>query len=85
MGVTAMMLTLSVFYTIPRCDLKLFFLLPSSVRGCFNNDGNPHRVISDGDSASLASGDGTNNERMRLQPAASGPKYTQQVDDKGVR
>lgn len=66
------MTILTVFYNIPRCDFKLFFLLrPVDCLGRLNGGGG-------GSGNNPANGDP---ERIRLQSAGAGPKYTQHLDD----
>ncbi len=76
LGVTAMMLLLSVFYNIPRCDFNIFFRLRPN-GGCCGLNGS-------GDGGGTTTGAGGDPERIRLQPSTSrageGPKYTQQLD-----
>ncbi len=89
-GVTAMMLTLTVFYNIPRCDLQMLFLLRPALgaaTNCFRSgdDGGG----GSGETGHIGTGNGRGNanatdpERIRLQSAAGagGPKYTQQIDE----
>lgn len=84
-GVTAMMVTLSVFYNIPRCDFKLFFLLrPDQCCGGMNGGAAiPGSTISYSASAATGNASNANPERIRLHTAGarSGPKYTQHLDD----
>lgn len=81
-GVTAMMLTLTVFYSIPEFDISNFFLM-----SCSSNRMTEEGALSSGGNGGLgnASVGGHKNgdpERIRLNIAgSSGPKYTQQVDD----
>ena len=73
-GVTAMMLTLSVFYSIPEFDVSTLFLLScgSGVNGNLGNGGNLPTIRP-------ASGTG-NPERIHLQ-ASGGTRYSQQINE----
>ena len=75
-----MMLILSVFYSLPHCNFSLFFLLRPCGAGGSSGDG------VDGPDNN-GSRPGLDPERIRLQTAgaASGPRYTQQLDDPDVR
>ena len=77
-GVTAMMVTLSVFYNIPRCDFKLFFLLRPDQ--CMNGGAT---ISGSANSVAVGRSSNADPERIRLQTAGtrSGPKYTQHLDD----
>ena len=77
-GVTAMMVTLSVFYNIPRCDFKLFFLLRPDQ--CMNGGA---AIAGSMNSVAMGRASNADPERIRLQTAGanSGPKYTQHLDD----
>lgn len=81
-GVTAMMVTLSVFYNIPRCDFKLFFLLRSD-QCCGGMNGGAAIAGSMNSVAGMGRASNADPERIRLQTAGarSGPKYTQHLDD----
>lgn len=64
-----MMLTLSVFYNIPKCDLKIFFLLrPDGCFGRSNGLTDPERMRLQPANSSGGAGGG-------------GPKYTQHLED----
>ena len=73
-----MMLTLSVFYSIPEFDISTLFLLScgSGVNGNLGNGGNLPTVRASGGNNP---GDP---ERIHLQTTA-GPRYMQQFDDTG--
>ena len=79
LGVTAMMLTLSVFYSIPEFDISTLFLLScgSGVNGNLGNDGNLPTVR-----APSGSNPG-DPERIHLQ-TAPGPRYMQHIDEGGA-
>lgn len=83
-GVTAMMVTLSVFYNIPSCDFKLFFLLRSSpLGGCLSPPGVENQgSLRSGAVQSSAGGQYQDPERILLQSKGGqkGPKYTQHLD-----
>jgi len=75
-GVTAMMLTLSVFYSIPEFDISTLFLLScgSGVNGNLGNGGNLPTIRAAG-ASSLG-----DPERIHLQ-ASGGNRYTQQINE----
>ena len=89
-----MMVTLSVFYNIPSCDFKLFFLLRSSpLGGCLSppgvgNQGSLHSARGNSSSAAAGSTSGQyqDPEKIRLQSkgGSKGPKYTQHLDEPEV-
>ena len=72
------MVTLSVFYNIPRCDFKLFFLLRPDQ--CMNGGAT---ISGSANSVAVGRSSNADPERIRLQTAGtrSGPKYTQHLDD----
>ena len=78
-----MMVTLSVFYNIPRCDFKLFFLLRSDQCCGGMNGGAAISGSMNSVAMGRASSSNADPERIRLQTAGarSGPKYTQHLDD----
>ncbi len=95
-GVTAMMLTLAVFYSIPSCDLQLLFHLPQGAADCLKgaSNGVTSAVASSSAHAQSSSTPGQSSssggarragdpERIRLQTAGGGrgPRYTQQLDE----
>eukprot|EP00095_Tigriopus_kingsejongensis_P009022 maker-scaffold674_size113878-snap-gene-0.21 protein:Tk09022 transcript:maker-scaffold674_size113878-snap-gene-0.21-mRNA-1 annotation:"hypothetical protein DAPPUDRAFT_218276" len=69
-GVVSMMLLLTVFYNIPQCNFKLFFLLRPN--GC--SGGGTNGTGQNG-------GERVDPERIRLHSAKSGPKYTQHLEE----
>jgi len=75
-GVTAMMLTLSVFYSIPEFDISTLFLLScgSGVNGNLGNNGNLPTIRASG-ASSLG-----DPERIHLR-ASGGNQYTQHIDE----
>ena len=81
-----MMLLLTVFYSIPEFDISTFFLMSCTsgkLNGIVNVNTIPPSSSEDQASANEATNAGHNSERMRLKApgTASGPKYTQQVND----
>ena len=90
LGVTGMMLLLTVFYNIPEFDISHFFLMSCS-SGKLNGVGNMTALNNSNLAAEHPQIVTTNEdpERMRLQPSGSqGPKYTQQINESnelGVR
>ena len=75
-GVTAMMLLLTVFYSIPEFDISTFFLMSCS-SDKMNGIGN---VASLNESASGVPVQ--DSERIRLKaPGQTGPRYTQQINE----
>ena len=77
-----MMVTLSVFYNIPRCDFKLFFLLRPD-QCCGGMNGGAAIPAASMNSVAMGRASNADPERIRLQTAGarSGPKYTQHLDD----
>ena len=71
-----MMLTLSVFYSIPEFDISTLFLLScgSGVNGNLGNGGNLPTIRASG-ASSLG-----DPERIHLQ-ASGGNRYTQQINE----
>jgi len=79
LGVTGMMLLLTVFYNIPEFDISHFFLMSCS-SGKLNGVGNMSNL--NGQSEPNQSANYEDPERIRLQPpGAQGPKYTQQINE----
>ncbi|TRY78120.1 hypothetical protein TCAL_09780 [Tigriopus californicus] len=70
-GVVSMMLLLTIFYNIPQCNFKLFFLLRPG--GCCSSN--------NGRGPGQNGGERVDPERIRLQSSSSGPKYTQHLED----
>ncbi|XP_071445275.1 potassium channel subfamily K member 4-like [Hetaerina americana] len=77
-GLTLMMLALTVFYDIPQLNFGLFFL-PRSDEAGTGHGGVPGGLLS-----SVSSGIGDSEKaRLRTPGALPGPKYTQQLDHCG--
>ena len=82
LGVTGMMLLLTVFYNIPEFDISHFFLMSCS-SGKLNGVGNMTALnnSSAAEHPQIVTNE-SDPERMRLQPSGSqGPKYTQQINE----
>lgn len=78
-GVTGMMLLLTVFYSIPEFDVSSFFLLSCS-SAKLNGIGNVNDLNDqNNDESAITNQD---SERIRLKPPGTGgPKYTQQLNE----
>lgn len=89
-GVAAMMLSLSVFYNIPQCNFKLFFMLrPDQCLGGLCGSSSATASSTAGGSGShqrFRNEEDEDSERIRLQAAGAptGPRYTQHLDEPGV-
>jgi len=81
-GVTSMMLLLTVFYSIPEFDVSNFFLMNCS-SDKLNGIGNVSSLNEGGASGVLAGASAPqDSERIRLKaPGTSGPRYTQQINE----
>lgn len=79
-GVTSMMLLLTVFYSIPEFDVSNFFLMSCS-SDKLNGIGNVSSLNESGGGAAGVSAP-QDSERIRLKaPGSSGPRYTQQINE----
>jgi len=81
-GVTGMMLLLTVFYSIPEFDVSSFFLLSCST-GKLNGIGNVTDLNGEQTSTVEDVATSQDSERIRLKPSGSGGhlKYSQQVNE----
>jgi len=83
-GVTGMMLLLTVFYSIPEFDVSSFFLLSCSsakLNGIGNVD-NLNDQTNDNPNYQESATTNQDSERIRLKPPGTGgPKYTQQRNE----
>jgi len=83
-GVTGMMLLLTVFYSIPEFDVSSFFLLSCSsakLNGIGNVD-NLNDQTNDNPNYQESATSNQDSERIRLKPPGTGgPKYTQQRNE----
>ena len=85
-GVTLMMMTLSLFYSIPEFDISGLFLLSCGSGTNGGANGSTATTVPRHAQAPVDAGrsGGPDPERIRLQTAGSaGPKYTQQLDEGG--
>merc|ERR1712109_434190 len=80
-GVTSMMLLLTVFYSIPEFDVSNFFLMNCS-SDKLNGIGNVSSLNEGGVSGVSGASAPQDSERIRLKaPGTSGPRYTQQINE----
>merc|ERR1711997_1290631 len=80
-GVTSMMLLLTVFYSIPEFDVSNFFLMNCS-SDKLNGIGNVSDLNDHTNNGIDESTTNLDSERIRLKPPGTGgPKYTQQVNE----
>ena len=84
-----MMLSLSVFYNIPQCNFKLFFLLrPDQCLGglCGSSAASTSATAAGGSGSHQLFRNEEDSERIRLQTAGAptGPRYTQHLENPDV-